>query len=67
MTLPTHRLKQSESLKDCLTLFAKHTLERASRLGSGIEQDDLIRKVRHDDIVPRMDRWINSPGLQPPK
>lgn len=31
------------------------------------ERDNLLRKAHQAETALRLDEWINSPGLQPPK
>jgi hypothetical protein len=61
------RYQQSEAFKDRLASFARDARERASKLEPGIVRDDLERKARQADTASRIDEWVNSPGLQPPK
>jgi hypothetical protein len=58
--------KSSESLKDRLVALAKETRERAT-LMSGQERYNLLQKARQADTAAHIDKWVNSPGLQPPK
>jgi hypothetical protein len=62
-----HRFRQSQSLKDRLSSFAKQTREKASRLNPGPEKDDLLRRARQADTASHLEEWVNSEGLQPPK
>jgi len=39
----------------------------AKELPPGIERDQLIRRARQADTGSHMNRWLTSPGLQPPK
>jgi hypothetical protein len=60
------RFKQTKTLKERLSNFARDTRERASILPAGQEKDDLLRRARQADTASHLDEWINSPGLQPP-
>jgi hypothetical protein len=62
-----HRFRQSQSLKDRLSSFAKQTREKASRLKPGPEKDDLLRRARQADTASHLEEWVNSEGLQPPR
>ena len=61
------RLKQTVSLKDRLTAFAKEIREKASQLRPGPEQDALLKRARQAETASYIDEWANSPGLQPHK
>jgi len=41
--------------------------QRAEALPPGIERDELMRKVRQAETTARLNEWLTSPGLQPPK
>ena len=59
--------KQTESLKERLTSFAKAVRDKADHLPSCREREELLRKARRADTAAHLDDWANSPGLQPPK
>jgi hypothetical protein len=59
--------KQTVSLKDRLTSFARETLKMASRLPPGRERDDLVNRAKQASNASHLDDWINSPGLKRPK
>jgi hypothetical protein len=59
--------KQTISLKERLASFAKEVRTKASRLPPGDERDTLLKKARQADTAAHLDKWANSPGLQPPK
>jgi hypothetical protein len=65
--MESRRTKQTISLKDRLASFAKEVREKASQLRPGPEQDALLKKARQADTAAHLDKWANSPGLQPPK
>lgn len=60
------RCKQTTSFKDRLIAFAEEARERAKTV-AGMERDELLKKARQADTAARLDDWVNSPGLQPPK
>jgi hypothetical protein len=33
----------------------------------GKEREELLRKARQAETASRIDEWLSSPGLQPPK
>jgi hypothetical protein len=61
------RLKQTASLNDRLTTFASEVRAKASLLEPGPEQEALLKRARQADTAAHIDKWANSPGLQPPK
>lgn len=61
------RFKQTTFLKDRLTTFAKKARAKAARLAPGIERDGALLKARRADTASHLNRWINSPGLRPPR
>jgi hypothetical protein len=61
------RLKQIQSIKERLMLFAKEARTRADALPPGLVKDELLRKARQADTASHLDDWVNSRGLQPPK
>lgn len=61
------RFKRAASLKDRLTSFAKDVREKASRMPSGPERDDMLKKASQAETAAHLNDWVNSPGLQPPK
>ncbi len=67
MTTRRRRFKQTSSLQDRLSAFANEARERATHLPPSSERHHLLEKAREADTTARMDRWINSPGLQPPE
>jgi hypothetical protein len=46
---------------------ARRVKERAETLPQGKERELLSRKARQLDTASRINDWISSPGLQPPK
>jgi hypothetical protein len=53
--------------KDQLLDFAKAAREAAERLPIGPKRDDLIKRARVAETTAHLDKWLNSPGLRPPK
>jgi hypothetical protein len=62
-----HRFKQSVSLQDRLTLFAKEGRKKAKRLPPSREREQMLRKVRQAEIAAHLDEWVNSSVLRPPR
>jgi hypothetical protein len=66
MIIKRRRFKQTISLKDRLASFAKQARAHASHLPPSKEKDDLLKSASRADTAVHIDKWINSPGLQPP-
>ena len=62
------RVKQPTSLDDRLAEQARQIMTQAEALPHGSkEREGLMRKARQADTASRMNEWLTSPGLQPPK
>jgi hypothetical protein len=61
------RFKQETTLQDRVRAWAEQVREEAGRLPPGPDRDTLLKKVRQTEMAMHLDRWTNSPGLQPPK
>lgn len=61
------RFKQEISLQDRLAAFAKGARARASLLQPGAERNDLLKRVRQAATASQIEKWVNSPGLKPPR
>jgi hypothetical protein len=59
--------KQSQSLEERLAEEADRLRSEAKGTPPGIEREALIRKARRAEAASQMNRWLSSPGLQPPK
>ncbi|WP_244429674.1 MULTISPECIES: hypothetical protein [Bradyrhizobium] len=66
-TVRRQRVKQTASFQDRLSAWAERLREQAAKLKPGRERDDLLARVRRADVAARLDEWVNSRGLQPPK
>jgi hypothetical protein len=60
------RLKQSVPLKERLADWAAKVREQAGKLPPGVERDGLLTRAGQADTAAHIDKWANSPGLQPP-
>jgi len=67
MTKRRRLVKQALSFKDRLAGFAKLAREKASKLPAGPERDALLKNAGNADTATRIEAWLNSTGLQPPK
>jgi hypothetical protein len=56
ITIEENWLEQSEAAKN-----------EAQKLPYGKEREALVRKARQLETASRINRWLSSPGLQPPK
>lgn len=61
------RFKNIRTFPDRLSDFAREAREHAEKLPPGPEKDDLLKKARQADTASHVEKWLNSPGLQPPK
>jgi len=62
-----HRFKQDRALGERLIEEARLAREKAEQLPPGAEREDLLREARTADVTAQIDKWLKSPGLQPPK
>ena len=61
------RFEHTSSLQERLVREAELTRARAVSMPLGKERDALLRKARQAETASRIDEWLASPGLQPPK
>jgi hypothetical protein len=61
------RIKHTMSFDERLADRAKRLRDQAKTLSPGIERDELIRKARQAETASRVNEWLTSPGLAPPK
>jgi hypothetical protein len=61
------RFKQTESLADRLTTFAKLMRERAAHMAPGVEQSAVLAKANRAEDAAELDRCLRSSELKPPK
>jgi hypothetical protein len=57
--------KQTLSLRDRLSSFAKDAREVAALLPPGAEKDELLSKAQRADTAAHLNQWVNSCGVQP--
>jgi hypothetical protein len=58
--------KQPTTLTHRLAQFGKAHRDAADKLAPSPERDELMKKVNQAETASQIDRWVNSPGLQPP-
>jgi hypothetical protein len=61
------RFEQTKSLQDRLSEFAADARRKAGELPDSAARDELLKKAHQADTAARLDGWVNSSGLQPPK
>jgi hypothetical protein len=61
------RFKQITSLKERLIQEAESLRRLAQQMPPGVRRDELLRKARQAETAAKVDDWLASPGLQPPK
>jgi hypothetical protein len=61
------RFKQTTTLQERLAREAELARARATSMPSGKERDALLRKAHQAETASRIDQWLSSPGLRPPK
>ncbi len=61
------RIKQVTSLNQRLGEEAQRLRKQAQGTPPGIERERLIRRARQAETAGRMNDWLASPGLRPPK
>ena len=61
------RFKQPLSLHDRLKLFSDHLKAKAAELRPGPEREALLKRARLTETASNINRWVESPRLQPPE
>ncbi|HUN95079.1 MAG TPA: hypothetical protein VMU69_02430 [Bradyrhizobium sp.] len=61
------RFKQTEALENRLTEEAAKLRKEALGTPPGVERERLLRRARQAETASRMNEWLTSPGMQPPK
>jgi len=67
MTRKRKSAQPPTSLQERLTKFAQEARAAAKSLTVGAERHDLLQKARDGEAAAKIDRWLSSPGLRPPK
>ena len=60
-------IQQTSSPQERLAAVAARLRKEARGIPAGIERERILRKVRQAETALRVDRWLNSGELQPPK
>jgi hypothetical protein len=61
------RIQPKPSFEQRLAQEAHRVKERAKTLPQGKERELLSRKAQQLETASRINEWISSPGLQPPR
>jgi hypothetical protein len=61
------RFKQTSSLEERHAEQAKQLREQARMLPPGPVRDAVEKRARQADTAARVNEWLISPGLQPPR
>ena len=61
------RFKQILSLQDRIAEWAASVRDQINGMSPGPERDEPIKKLRQAETATHLEKWANSPGLQPPK
>jgi hypothetical protein len=59
--------KQTSSLQDMMRQEASSLRQKAQKLAPSIRRDHLIRQARQAETAAKINEWLRSPGLQPPR
>ena len=61
------RIKHEKTFQERLAEEALRFREAAQKQPPGLAQELLLRRVRQAETALNINRWLTSPGLQPPK
>ena len=56
-----HKMKQVDYIR-----MAEKCAREADRMPPGREREELLKKVKLLEYYAKIEKWIASPGLQPP-
>jgi len=59
--------KENAPLNQRLTEQAERLRKEAQGTAPGVMRDQLIRQARQAETASRIQEWLSSPGLQPPR
>jgi hypothetical protein len=60
-------VKEKRSIEQTWREMSEQALEDAKKLPHGRERDKLIKKARQLQTASKMNQWLASPELTPPK
>jgi hypothetical protein len=61
------RIQQTASLQERLADAVARLRKEAKGIPAGIERERILQKARRAETALRVDRWLSSGELQPPK
>jgi hypothetical protein len=61
------RFRQILTFPERLSQEVERLRELVETAPPGKEREELLRKARQAETASRIDEWLSSPGLQPPK
>ena len=61
-----NRRKHTKSFQERLLEEAMRFKEAADKLPPGTARELLLKRVRQAETAADIDKWLSSPGLQPP-
>nr|WP_074121046.1 hypothetical protein [Bradyrhizobium sp. AS23.2] len=65
--MPARRfLEQASTFEYRLAQEAINLRQQARGMPPGIRRTELLRKARQIDVAGEVNKWLTSPGLQPP-
>ena len=67
MSQQRRRFKQTHTFQQYLAEEAEQFKKAAEQAPAGMARELLLRRARQAEIASRMNEWVRSPGLQPPK
>ena len=67
MSQQRRRFKQTQTFEERLADEAAQFRKAAEQAEPGMARDLLLRRARQAETASRMNDWLTSPGLQPPK
>ena len=62
MTKRRRRFKQSLSLEERLSEDSKVLREKLDTSPPGAKREELLRRIRQNDVAVRMSEWLRSPA-----
>ena len=67
MSQQRRRFKRIQTFEERLALEAEQFRKAAEEAQPGMARDLILRRARQAETASRMNEWLRSPGLQPPK
>jgi hypothetical protein len=67
MSQQRRRFKHTKTFEERLAEEAAQFRKAAEQAQPGLARDLLLRRARQAETASRMNEWLTSPGLQPPK